>query len=131
MVSLKDLIVVEKKITLPGGGDLLVNGITLEGLRVLMSDHMDVLDNLFSGDVQLIELLNDVPEFCAKVISIAHNGILDYKDDLDYAQKLPFAVQLLALEAIWELSVPDGRELGKFLNRINKLPELLEQVELD
>jgi len=127
-MSLRDLVLLDAKVALPGGGLLTVHGLTLNEVAVLMKDHLDVLDLLFTGAVSLTDLLADFPEFCAKIISMGHSGVAEYEEDMDTARKLPFGVQLLAMEAIWDLSVPSGEVLGKLLGRLESLPSHLQRL---
>jgi hypothetical protein len=112
-MSLADLIVHTATIHV-GEQSFEVRGLSVSDLSVLASKHLTELKNIFEGadggkEFDLQGLILKAPKFAATIIALA-------ADDLANAskvEKLPAGVQVVALKAIWDLSVVEKDELVK------------------
>lgn len=100
-------------ITLPGGDTVAVRGLSLSDITFLVNQHKDVLRSLYdqvagnpesltSGDAGVIGsiLAESAPIVAATAIALA----ADELDAVDIVMKLPFPVQVDALDKIGRLT---------------------------
>lgn len=91
-----------------------VRGLTLEDIGKLIGEYREPLGLLIGDKSKAGSLIEEYPQFIATVIAVAS----DEPDQVEAASRLPFAVQLEALEAIWTITIPDADALGKLIARI-------------
>ena len=116
-MALRD-IVIEKETVKVGKVDFQVTGLTLNHLATLVESHAHLLDKMFSGKMDANDLVSISPDLAAKIIAMAAD---DYPDGYEVALHLPLTAQLLALEKIWNLTVPDPDTLKKLWDRLGGL----------
>jgi len=121
-MSLADLVAIKEKIESPHG-DFEVQGLTLEALAGLLKEHTKEIASLFDGKLDFTELLKESPVLVAKLIAYSAGE----PEHIDNVKSLPFGVQLIALQKIWELTAVDTAELG---NMIRSLTEGMENLDL-
>jgi len=112
MGKLKDLRLPTADIS-TSGGSITVRGLTLVDITTLVRGRFDEVASLFdkyvpqegasSLNTEAIgrELIDTAPEIAAYIIALAADGD---EDDAGIAMKLPFPVQIEALEAIGKLT---------------------------
>ncbi len=100
-----------------------VRGLCLEEVIELTKDYFDELAKVFSGEMSFLDAIQAAPDLAAVIISLA----LDEPNETETAKKLPVGVQLVVLEKIWDLSIPDQAALGKLMDRI--MPETQKSQE--
>lgn len=112
-MALKDLIPQPETLKFPKG-ELTVYPLTMKDVIVLLQRHSVEMGQLMEGKVDLSKLISEAPAFVANLITIsAHES-----EDLELVAQLPFSVQLIALQAIWDISAVDGDMLGKLVLRL-------------
>lgn len=122
---LKDIVIESRDIALPGGNSITVRGLTLENLSSLLGTYKPELTQIFNGKMSVPDLTTKAPLFTATLIAVAAGE----PDAVEQARNLPLGAQLIALEAIWDLTLPDEKALGKLLERVETLvaPKYLEK----
>lgn len=110
-MALKDLI--PQPVTIKAGsGTLTINPLTLKDIIQLSQTYYPELSGLMEGGVaNIASLILKSPIFAATIIAYACGEPDNFSD----AAKLPFSVQLIALKTIWEASMVDEEQVGKFL----------------
>ncbi len=120
---LKDIVTQTRPIKVDETQTFSVRGLTLTDLGVLLKDYYTPLNKLMEGNVDFANIADEYPEFIAKVI--AHGA-----EDPALWQKVmgfPILCQLEALEACWDLTIPDFDALGKLVARVQKLTQQLPE----
>lgn len=112
-MSLKDLVPEPRVLTFPKGS-VTVYPLTIHDLVLLLSHHELDMNSLMEGQLDIPKLLAKAPVLAASLIAYAARE----PGEIETVAKLPFAVQLLALEAIWDASALDGDMLGKLVLRL-------------
>lgn len=113
-----------------GKGKLVLRHLELQEIVQLLFQHSDTFLAMYmeseSPAPNYFKFLTLAPDLCATTIAMASD---DLENANDY-RKLPFSVQLIALEQVWRISVPDPKGLGEmFKNLMNELKHLSEQAE--
>lgn len=120
-MSLKDLKLPQAVVEIPGGS-FAVRGLSPAEIEHLVREHRATLGALFDqfktqagSEDDMIEagagLLMEAPELMARIIALA----ADEPDAVEFALKLPTAVQLAALGKIAGLTFSVEGDLGKLL----------------
>lgn len=113
-MALKDLIPQPRTVEFKHG-KLTLHPLTLEDIiMVLQTGHADDMTKMMEGQVNLPQLLKDAPAFACKLVALSAGE----PDEWNTVRKLPFAVQLVALETVWDLCSVEGDLLGKLVLRI-------------
>lgn len=113
---LKDIVIVKKDV--PKVNPLFqVRGLTLQDIGLLLEDFKEPLGMLMDSKMDMDIIISQYPEFIAKIIAIA----AEEPDTFELVEQLPMATQLYALEAVWDLTVPDYEALGKLVARIKAI----------
>jgi hypothetical protein len=112
---LKDIVAPSRNITVTEGVDLTIRGLTLTDLTTLTDNWGEEMNLLFTGGISLEQVTSKAPLFTATVIALACNE----PDAVEQAASLPLGAQLLALEAVWDMTLPDQQAMGKFLARVS------------
>lgn len=139
-MSLKSLRLPEAKVELPDG-DFVVRGLSLNDVSILVQRHGKRLNELFQrfaeqGDLTTetvaafaLPLLQSAPEIAAELIACAAGD----PDDAEIAGRLPFPVQIDALEKIAILTFEAGGGPKKLLETVVRLAQgttsLLESLK--
>lgn len=139
-MSLKSLRLPEAKVELPDGG-FVVRGLSLNDVSILAQRHGKRLNELFQqfteqGDLTTetvaafaLPLLQSAPEIAAELIACAAGD----PDDAEIAGRLPFPVQIDALEKIAILTFEAGGGPKKLLETVVRLAQgttsLLESLK--
>jgi len=107
-MALADLVQKSEVIKVGDAGEFTVHPLTVEGLAVLLANHREQIESLFSGTADVSTLISEAPEFVSSVIAISsrEEGDAIY----DVAKSLPVCTQVIALNAIWGLTVYDPKE---------------------
>lgn len=140
-MSLKNFVVPKVSVEVPGTDFTLdVRGLSLNDMTTLVNGHRDMMVKLFArfvankgadlddsdmGDIAG-ELLSEAPVLVAHAIALSA-GLADERDEV---ANLSFAVQIEAIERIFELTF--GREGGtkKFVETVIRLSQgLASQVQ--
>lgn len=115
---LKDIVVQKKTVEVPGQtASFDVQGLSLETITSLLESYSPELTAIFNGEADPTTLVTKSPLFVASLVALA----ADEPDAIDTVRKLPFGVQLIALEAVWDLTLPDPDSLGKLVDRVIEL----------
>jgi len=139
-MSLKSLRLPEAKVELPDGG-FVVRGLSLNDVSILVQRHGKRLNELYQqfteqGDLTTetvaafaLPLLKSAPEIAAELIACAAGD----PDDAEIAGRLPFPVQIDALEKIAILTFEAGGGPKKLLETVVRLAQgttsLLESLK--
>ncbi len=139
-MSLKSLRLPEAKVELPDG-DFVVRGLSLNDVSILVQRHGKRLNELYQqfteqGDLTTetvaafaLPLLQSAPEIAAELIACAAGD----PDDAEIAGRLPFPVQIDALEKIAILTFEAGGGPKKLLETVVRLAQgttsLLESLK--
>ena len=139
-MSLKSLRLPEAKVELPDG-DFVVRGLSLNDVSILVQRHGKRLNELYQqfteqGDLTTetvaafaLPLLKSAPEIAAELIACAAGD----PDDAEIAGRLPFPVQIDALEKIAILTFEAGGGPKKLLETVVRLAQgttsLLESLK--
>jgi len=139
-MSLKSLRLPEAKVELPDGG-FVVRGLSLNDVSILVQRHGKRLNELYQqfteqGDLTTetvaafaLPLLQSAPEIAAELIACAAGD----PDDAEIAGRLPFPVQIDALEKIAILTFEAGGGPKKLLETVVRLAQgttsLLESLK--
>lgn len=103
-MGLKDLLLPEKEIKVPGGGSFTIRGLNIRDITFLVRQHSGEIETLFAkfsndadniGEVGM-SLLETAPDIAAEVIALAAGE----RDAVDVVKNLPFPVQVEALEGV-------------------------------
>lgn len=134
-MGIKHLRIPEETIETPDG-KLTVRGVSLPDVVALVRNHGPVFSSLFSkvmaGDnVSLSlaeigavgqELLTNAPEAAAEIIVLACDDVVD-KESMNIARRLPFPIQLEALEKIGRLTFSTEGALKKVVETVIRVAE--------
>lgn len=112
-MALKDLIPQAEVLKFPKG-ELTVHPLTMKDVIILLQRYSIEMSALMDGKVDLAKLIAEAPAFVASVITMAAHE----DEDIELVARLPFSVQLIALQAIWDASAVDGEMLGKLVLRL-------------
>lgn len=108
-----------------GRGVLLLNGLDLESIARLISTHRETaMSFIAAGAASFDALLLTAPQMVADIIASAA-GVQDQREDV---LRIPAAIQLECMGAIYKLSVPDEK---KFKELLESLAEKLRQANLN
>lgn len=110
---LKDIALPTKEIAV-GEGSFVVRGLSLQVVGDLLESHREQILGLFGGETDPGTLLQESPRLAARMIAHA----ADEPGEADKVTQLPVGVQVNALEAIWDLTIPDEETLGKVMARV-------------
>lgn len=112
-MALKDYQIPKRDVPLPNGGRFAVRGLSLPDITTLVDRHADTLRALFdhySGGEQGVALddlggvgvsvLRTAPALAAEIIAIS----ADEPDSVETVTKLPFPIQVEALEHVAKLT---------------------------
>ena len=129
-MSLKSLRLPEAKVELPDGS-FVVRGLSLNDVSILVQRHGKRLNELYQqfaeqGDLTTetvaafaLPLLQSAPEIAAELIACAAGD----PDDAEIAGRLPFPVQIDALEKIAILTFEAGGGPKKLLETVVRLAQ--------
>lgn len=100
-----------------------VRGLSLSDITRLVKPFQEDFEKLFEGQMDLESLLTDSPELAAHIIAFAAGE----PDQVDTVKSLPFGLQLIALEKVWDMTAVDAETVGKVLSNlvsgVNRLAE--------
>jgi hypothetical protein len=122
-VRIRDLIQLEESVEVSPGHRLPIHGIPLNGIVQLFTEHQEEFMALYAkgqamGKGSKIEALAPfllaAPDFVAAVVAIGS----DTQGQEEDIKKMPATVQLIALHAIWKLSVPDPKKAQELLSEV-------------
>lgn len=113
---LKDIVIPKKEIEVRGGS-FEVRGLTLTDLSGMIERYEREINELFQGTRTFSSLIDEVPDLAAEMIARAAGE----PDQTPTTRELPLGAQLSALEALWDLTVPDEKSLGKVLARLREV----------
>lgn len=110
-VKLEDYLPVPRSVLITGSDKvLMVRGLTLQEIVKLIAKYKDdIAVFLDPNNTRIDQLVISAPPMAAEIICLA----ADAEGQEEQAKKFPFAVQVNALTAIWELSVPDLKKLAE------------------
>lgn len=113
-MALKDLVVNPKTVKF-GQGDVTLYPLTLKDIIMLSREFAPELSKMLSGEaVDYAQLISQSPMFVASIITHSARE----HEAIDVVGSLPFSVQLVVLQTIWDLSAADGDLLGKLILRL-------------
>lgn len=134
-MSFKDLRLPEETIV-TSGGSFTVRGLSLPDVAQLVRHHRSVVEKLFDnvksegtdlGVAQLAaHLLNGAPEFAAEVVALGAGEGDD--ESVQKARRLPFTVQLAALEKIGACTFAMEGGIRNFLETVIRMAESASAV---
>lgn len=114
------------------GGDFAVRGLSLDDVQYLVSRHGDKLRKLFTDFMAseteltpegiadfIVPLLDSMPDLLADVIACASGDAAD----ADVVRRLPFPVQIGAIEPIAALSFDGAGGPKKFVETVVRLAQ--------
>jgi|PlaIllAssembly_1097288.scaffolds.fasta_scaffold00010_30 hypothetical protein len=115
VASIRDLLPPPVEINL-GRGTLQLRGLSLEDVVSLITKHKEAFSLFFAneGDPDMSAIVATAPDMVAEIIAKAAN-MEDQKEDV---KLIPAALQLVALTAVWEASVPDPLAVRKAIERL-------------
>lgn len=113
-MGLKDLIPKPQVLEFPTG-TLTLYPLTMKDIIFLLQDYSQDMNAMMEGKVDIAKLIAESPSFVANVIIYSSR---ESDVTIEDVASLPFAVQLSALQAIWDLSAVDGDMLGKLFLRV-------------
>lgn len=118
VVKISDLIPKPREVEVSTGNFLVVNPLTLEQIVNLFWIYQEAFLSVYAAGQQekpdYTTLLMTAPRMVADIIAKA-TGAEGQEEDL---LRLPGTVQLTALTAIWEISVPDPKKLLESLSGV-------------
>jgi len=120
-MSLSALTIASKDIPV-GDVSIKVHALTIKDLSALVQSHGEVIGNLFQGEFDIITLLQEAPEVAATITALATKEVGDNLEEIALA--MPMGAQIMALEAIWEMTVTDPKELMAVIKRLLSLMEV-------
>lgn len=126
-MALKDITIPTSEVSVGTGGSFAVRGLSTSDIQHLVRNHGTILKKLFSeymsGELNsleqlelgpvLREILTRAPEMVCDVINVAADGD---KEDAKIISRLPSAVQVQALGAIFSLTLTTEGDLGNALD---------------
>jgi hypothetical protein len=112
-----------------------VQGLPLKALSRLIQTHQEDFAKLLvmkEGKPDYEALMNTAPDLVADIIAAA-SGWDNDEQERQAAKNLAASVQLIALQAIWKLTVPDVKKLQALLSEVmgslkNNLPSNVKTV---
>lgn len=111
-IKIADLLPSPRKVP-TGNGDLEVRGLSLEQTSNLLTEYSTELMQFFGGEnVDFKGLVIASPGIVAEVICLASDAV-GQEDD---ARRFPVHVQIAAMTAIWEETIPDIKKLSELLS---------------
>lgn len=113
-MGLKDLVPKPQVLEFPSG-TLTLYPLTMKDIIFLLQDYSQDMNAMMEGKVDIAKLIAESPSFVANVIIYSSR---ESDVTIEDVASLPFAVQLSALQAIWDLSAVDGDMLGKLFLRV-------------
>lgn len=116
-----------------GKPPLVLRHLELNEIVTLLIRYQDEFVALYvqsqKGGTDYASFLTLAPQMCADAISMSAGE----PDECDSYRKLPFSVQLIALEKLWTISVPDPKSLGetlrKLMNELKRLSEMADKAQ--
>jgi hypothetical protein len=115
-MSLQDLFPNVVKVEVLPGKSVEVRPLTTEGVAFLLKNYRPEMEGLFQGKLTTEDLMLKAPDFMAALIASSCSDAS--AEEVEVAKTLPIGVQLKLLGAIWEMSMIDPEELGKYLARL-------------
>jgi hypothetical protein len=113
IVALKDLVVQPKVLTFPTG-EVTIYPLTMKDVIMLVQQYAPEMNTVMDGQVDWAKMIVQAPAFVSALVAQAARE----PESADIVATLPFSVQLLALQTIWDLSSVDGDMLGKLVLRM-------------
>lgn len=110
-------IVARKETIVVGDDSFEVKGLTIEGVANLLKVNASIVNDLFNGNLSLDGVLKSAPAFAAVIIATAAGE----PDAVENAAQLPAGTQIEALEAIWNMTLPNEEVLKKLMARLQNL----------
>lgn len=112
-MALKDLVIQPKTLKFPSG-EITVYPLTMKDIILLLQEYAPEMGNVMDGKVDWGKMIVEAPAFVSTLIAHA----VREPDGVELVAQLPFSVQLIALQTIWDLSAIDGDMLGKLVLRM-------------
>jgi hypothetical protein len=113
-VSIKDLLPPPAVITV-GNGTLSLRGLSLEDVSAVLTKHKDDFALFFVSDnPDFSGIISTAPKMVTDIIALAADAV----GQEDYVRLIPASTQLVAIAAIWELSVPDPLALRRAIEKL-------------
>lgn len=118
-MSLRSILNVGSSVELRGR-KVPINGITVQHLAHLVTDHWDTLNALLQHQRSDLEVVcQKSPDFVAAVIAYGTGASeKEFEEECKFAKTLSFSDQFTLLTAIWDETVPDPDALKKLLGRL-------------
>lgn len=114
-IRIADLLPAPRKVSVGPNTALELRGLTLTEITKLLTKYQSLLVMFVdAGATKAETVIAQSPDMVAEIIALA----ADAEDQIDDVKKLPFAVQVEAVAAVWELSVPDVKKLIESLSRV-------------
>jgi len=105
-VSLADFVEDTAEVRINDKASFTVYPLVLADLSSLLKDNHTILDGLMRGELDVGTVITTAPEFAASIIATAARE----DGSKEAAARLPFGVQVDALNKIWGLTVYDPKE---------------------
>lgn len=114
-VRIADLLPAPRQVSVGPTTALELRGLTLTEITTLLSKYKNLLVMFIdAGATKAETVIAQSPDMVAEIIAIA----ADAADQVEDVKRLPFAVQVEAVAAVWELSVPDVKKLIESLSKV-------------
>lgn len=121
IVDLAHLELPERIVTLNDNQSLKVNGVPYNELMGLFKDNLEYLDKALQGDPDAVtSLLEEQPQKVGELIAYAC-GAKGNAAAIANACKMGAFHQAKIVQAMFELTFPDGEALGKFMAEVEVL----------
>jgi hypothetical protein len=115
-IKIADLLAKPETVEVAPGVPLDLHPLSLLQIVELMMNHQHAFVSLYAEaqkkEPNYTQFLLAAPDFIAQVIKMG----TDAEDDLDVIKRLPGTVQLIAIQKIYKLSVPDAKKLQELLS---------------
>lgn len=114
-MSIKDLLPPPAEINL-GRGSLSLKGLSLEDVVVLINKHKEAFGMFFvsEGNPDMTAIISSAPDMVAEILARSA-GMVGQEDEM---KLIPASLQLVALTAVWEASVPDPLAVRKAIEKL-------------
>lgn len=139
-MSLKGYQLPTKTIVLPGEGSLTLRGLALPDIAKIVENHRPMVEQLFSkyaedstnDDLENITmigqtLVESAPLLLAHVVAIS----ADEPEEWEVVSKLPFPVQLEAIEAVGKLTFEGSGGVKKVVEMVIKAVKSVTDLAVD
>lgn len=98
-----------------GSGDLKIRGLSLAKISALTTQYGNVVASFMQGtDIDFAKMVVEAPDLVASIICAG----TDADGQEDVAKQFPVWLQIEAVTAIWEESVPDLKKLAGLLSGV-------------